>query len=85
MLKLALIAAGAFAVAVFATAATGPEAMAAAPKCLNKANKYVACTDKLATRKPRAQEAKLENSMVKSWSTSGDASTRRRPLQLRRQ
>jgi hypothetical protein len=27
----------------------------------------------------------LENSMVKSWSTSGDASTRRRPLQLRRQ
>ncbi len=54
MLKVALIAAaGALAVTVLATAVTGPEAMAAAPKCKNKANKYVACTDKLKAKSPR--------------------------------
>ena len=54
MLKGALIAAaGALAVAVFASAVTGPAVMAAAPKCKNKANPYVACTDKLKKKSPR--------------------------------
>jgi len=54
MLKIALITtAGALAVAVFASAAAVPTAMADAPKCKNKANKYVACTDKLRARSPR--------------------------------
>jgi hypothetical protein len=54
MLKGAVIAAaGVLAVAVFASAVTGPSAMAAAPKCKNKANKYVACTDKLKAKTQR--------------------------------
>ena len=38
-------------------AATGPAAMAAAPKCLNKANKYVACTDKLKAKPSKSIKA----------------------------
>ena len=54
MLRGAVIAAaGAF--AVFATALASPVAMADAPKCLNKANPYVACTDSLKT--PTGQKA----------------------------
>ena len=54
MLKGALIATVVtLAVAVVATAAPGPAAMADAPKCKNKANKYVACTDKLKAVSPR--------------------------------
>ncbi len=53
MLKSALIAAaGTLAIAAITTVVTGPEA-AAAPKCLNKANKHVACTDKLRAKTPR--------------------------------
>ena len=47
------VAAGALAAAIFATVPAGTEAMAAAPKCLNKANKHVACTDKLKAKAPR--------------------------------
>ncbi len=54
MLKSALIAtAGTLAIVALTTAATGPEATAAEPKCLNKANKYVACTDKLRAKTQR--------------------------------
>jgi hypothetical protein len=50
MLKAALVATSALVAVVFATAVMGPAAMAATPNCLNKANKYVACTDKLKTK-----------------------------------
>ena len=47
-----LAVASALAVAVFTTAVS-PAAMANPPKCKNKANKYVACTDKLNTNAQR--------------------------------
>jgi hypothetical protein len=50
MLKSALFATGALALSALVTAATGSVAMAVTPNCLNKANKYVACTDKLKTK-----------------------------------
>jgi len=54
MLKGILIAAGSgLAAAVLVTSLVGPAAMAAAPKCKTKANKYVACTDKLKANSPR--------------------------------
>ncbi len=57
MLKGTLIAAaGAFVAAVLAASLTGPPAIAEAPKCKNKANKYVACTDKL-KESPRRSSA----------------------------
>jgi hypothetical protein len=84
-LKCTLIAAaGALASAVVMPAFTTPSALAAAPKCLNKANKYVACTNKLKAKTQRKGAVKLQNSMVRSWSTSSDGTWRRRPLQLRR-
>jgi hypothetical protein len=52
MLKAALAVASALAVAIFSTAVS-PAAMANPPKCKNKANKYVACTDKLKTSAQR--------------------------------
>jgi hypothetical protein len=50
MLKTALIATGALVLSAFIAAATGPVAMAATTKCLNKANKYVACTDRFRSK-----------------------------------
>jgi hypothetical protein len=50
MLKTALAATGTLVLSAFVTAATGSVAMAATPNCLNKANKYVACTDRLKTK-----------------------------------
>jgi hypothetical protein len=50
-----VVAASALVVAVFAIAASGPAAIAAAPKCLNKANQYVACT-----QQPEGQDAAPE-------------------------
>lgn len=51
MLKSAIVAT---ALAIAAVAATQvPPALADAPKCKNKANKYVACTDKLKANTPR--------------------------------
>jgi hypothetical protein len=50
MLKSALVATGALVLSAFVTAATGSAAMAVTPNCLNKANKYVACTDRLKTK-----------------------------------
>jgi hypothetical protein len=59
MFRSAFIAtASALAFAVFASAVTDPAAMAAAPKCKNKANRYVACTDRLrakTARKPKGE------------------------------
>ena len=80
----ALNAAGALAVAVFAIAATGPTAMAAAAKCKNNANQYVACTDKLKARTQPKKAAdwlpKIEG--IKGESTDKDA---RRGPRLRKQ
>jgi hypothetical protein len=50
MLKSALVATGALVLSAFVTATTGSMANAVTPNCLNKANKYVACTDKLKTK-----------------------------------
>ena len=50
MLKSALVATGALVFSAFVTAMTSSGAMAATPNCLNKANKYVACTDRLKTK-----------------------------------
>jgi hypothetical protein len=50
MLKAALVATGALVLSAFVTATTGSVAMAVTPNCLNKANKYVACTDRLKTK-----------------------------------
>ena len=83
MLKGAFIAA-ACALAVVATAVTGPAAMAAAPKCKNKANKYVACIDKLKAKTERKKGVdylpKIEG--IKGESTDKDA---RRGPRLRKQ
>lgn len=50
MLKSVLVASGALVLSAFVTAATSSMAMAVTPNCLNKANKYVACTDRLKTK-----------------------------------
>jgi len=50
MLKSALVATGALVLSAFVAATTGSMANAVTPNCLNKANKYVACTDKLKTK-----------------------------------
>lgn len=42
------------------SALQAPAAMAEAPKCKTKANKYVACTDKLKARTPRKKAAYLK-------------------------
>lgn len=51
MLKTGPFVAGAFAGLLFASALRAPDASAEAPNCMNKANKYVACTDKLKGKK----------------------------------
>ena len=54
MLKTApVIAACALVVSAFAIAVTGPAATAAAAKCLTKANRIVACTDKFKAKTQR--------------------------------
>jgi hypothetical protein len=50
MLKSVLVATGALVLSAFVTTATSSVAMAVTPNCLNKANKYVACTDRLKTK-----------------------------------
>jgi hypothetical protein len=50
MLKAALVVTGSLVLSAFVTAATGSMAKAVTPNCLNKANKYVACTDRLKTK-----------------------------------
>ena len=56
MLKATLAVASVLAAAVFTTAGA-PAATANPPKCKNKANKYVACTDKLKTKTQRKSGA----------------------------
>jgi len=53
MLKSALVATGALVLSAFVTAATGSIAIAVTPNCLNKPNKFVACTDRLKTKTPQ--------------------------------
>lgn len=61
MLKGALfIAAGAFAVALLATAVTGPAAMAADPKCKDK---NAACAAKPATKRPKKEKEEKDKGM----------------------
>jgi hypothetical protein len=50
----AIIAAGVLVIAVLAIAASG-SAIAVAPKCKNKANQYVACTDRLRSTPQRTR------------------------------
>jgi len=50
MLKSVLVATGALVLSAFVTAATSSAAMAGTQNCLTKANKYVACTDRLKTK-----------------------------------
>ena len=50
MLKAALVTTSAFIAVAFVTAMSGSPAMAVTPNCLTKANKYVACTDRLKTK-----------------------------------
>jgi hypothetical protein len=47
MLKSALVVTGALVLSACVTAAASSAAMAVTPNCLNKPNKYVACTDRL--------------------------------------
>ena len=66
-MRTALIAtAGTLAIVALTIAAAGPEATAAEPKCLNKANKYVACTDKLRAT-PARKKAKGKQLDVESY------------------
>jgi hypothetical protein len=75
-----VVAASALVVAVFAIADSGPAAIAAAPKCLNKANQYVACTSNLrAKTQPRRPAF---DSFSKFGDIKGETESRRR-LRLR--
>lgn len=70
MSKGALVAAAStLAVAFFATAITGPAAMAAAPKCKSKANQYVACTDRLTSKTRRAPKGEVNPKWIEINST----------------
>jgi hypothetical protein len=51
--KLLLAAAALGTLGLIVTPAVTHQALAEAPKCKNKANKYVACTDKLKAKAPR--------------------------------
>jgi hypothetical protein len=75
-----VVAACALVVAVFAIAASGPAAIAAAPKCLNKANQYVACTSNLRA-KTQPQRSRFEG-FAKLGDIKGESDSRRR-LRLR--
>lgn len=65
MLKGALIAT-ALAFAAIATT-QGPAALADAPKCKNKANKHVACTDKLKAKAPRRRSGDVDGRDFLIW------------------
>ena len=55
-------------------------AVAETPKCKNKANKYVACTDKLRADTPRRAGAKGGNVEFEWKVEEGESSQRRRGL-----
>ena len=52
-LLIAMAALGTFGVIVATPALVARQALAAGPKCLNKANKYAACTDKVRAKTQR--------------------------------
>jgi len=63
MLKGALIATALAVVAI----AQGPTAMADAPKCKNKANKYVACTGMLKSKTPPRRKGDVDGRDFLIW------------------
>jgi hypothetical protein len=65
MLKMVLVAAGVLAATVVTAALPTPAAMAEAPKCKTKANKYVACTDRLRAKAPRKKAGYLKFESVR--------------------
>ncbi len=58
--------AAALAIAAVA-AAQSPAALAEAPKCTNKANKHVACTDKLKAKTPRRRGGDVDGRDFLIW------------------
>jgi hypothetical protein len=75
-----VIAASVLVIAVLTIAAAGPAAIAAAPKCLNKANQYVACTSNL--RAKTQPQRRGFDSFSKFGDIQGESDSRRR-LRLR--
>jgi hypothetical protein len=67
MLKAALVTTAAFVTVAFAAAMSGSPAMAATPNCLTKANKYVACTDRLKTKTGPAANGKRTIRTTPLW------------------
>ena len=75
-----VISAGVLVMGILAIAVSGPTAMAVAPKCKDKANPYVACTDKL---KPNTRRARMEYGKIEI--TYGRKDLHRRQPRLRAQ
>jgi hypothetical protein len=72
--------AGTLAAVLVGLALHAPAAVAEAPQCKNKANKYVACTDKLRANTPRRAGAKGGNVEFEWKVEEGESSKRRRGL-----
>ena len=78
MFRPSLVATALIAAIVAAPTLQAPAAMAETPKCKTKANKHVACTDKLKATTAR-KDAKDRQLDVESWSWgNGSASKRQR-------
>jgi hypothetical protein len=76
-LHIATAALGMFGVIVIMPAVVARQALAAAPKCLNKANRYVACTGKL---KDQTQRKKSQfDAFLKIEGIKGETEARRGP------
>ena len=79
MLRKFLIVTAAVATAAMLAAApalVAPQALAATPKCKNKANKYVACTDKLKAKTQRKKAG--HDGFAKIGSIQGETEDKRR-------
>ena len=63
-------------VVMIAPAFLARQALAAGPKCLNEANKYVACTDKLSGQ---TQTQKSRDGFARIEGIKGETETRRKP------
>lgn len=72
--------AGTLAAVLVGLALHAPAAVAEAPTCKNKANKYVACTDKLRAKTPSRAGAKGGNVEFEWKVEEGESSKRRRGL-----
>jgi hypothetical protein len=76
-LLVATAALGTFGVIIASPGVVAPRALAAGPKCLNKANKYVACTDKLASKTQRKKSQ--FDALPKIEGIKGETEARRGP------